>query len=127
MLARDVTTQKLRMPKKLWIHCFLVSMVFAAAMPIVTGTVVVPAEGEEVLDLASIDANQLESMSPEAIEGFIDSVPTRKLEGLERFTYQFTHPQFFRFYYRGVAVSFVWLFLATVVVSYLGHRSRSNS
>jgi len=115
------------MPKKHWIHCLLVSAVLAALMPIVTSTAVVPTEGEAVLDLASIDASQLERMSPEEFEGIVDAVPTRKLEGLERFTYQFTHPQFLRFYLRGVAVSFIWLLFATVIVSYLGHRSRSRT
>jgi hypothetical protein len=115
------------MPKRLWTYCFLVSAVLAALMPIVTSIVVIPAEGEEVLDLASIDASQLENMSLEESDGFVDTVPTRKLKGLERFTYQFSHPQFFHFYVRGVAVSFIWLLLATVAVSYLGYRSRGST
>ncbi len=115
------------MPKKLWIYCFLVSAVLAALMPIVSSAVVVPVDGEKVLDLTSIDASQLESMSPGEFEGFVNSVPTKKLEGLERFTYQFTHPQYFHFYFRSVAVSFIWLFLATVAASYLGHRTRSST
>ena len=115
------------MPKKLWIYCFLVSVVFATLVPLFTSTVLVPEEGEVVLDLESFDADQLEGMSPEDFGGFVTSVPTRRLEGLERFTYPFTHPQYFRFYYRSVAIAFIWLFLATVVASYLGHRSRSST
>jgi hypothetical protein len=115
------------MPKKLWIYCFLVSAVLAALMPIVLSTAVLPAEGQAVLDLTSIGANQRVSMSPGEFGDFVNSVPTRKLEGLERFTYQFTHPQYFHFYFRSVAISFIWLFLATVVVSYRGHRTRSST
>lgn len=115
------------MPKQLWIYSLLVSAVLAALVPPVSNTVAVPGEAEEVLDLASIDANQLEGMSPEAFEELVTAIPTKRLEGLERFTYQFTHPQYFHFYYRGVAFAFVWLFLATIAVSYLGHRSRRNT
>jgi hypothetical protein len=110
------------MTKQLWIYCFLVSAVLAALMPIATSTVLVPSEGEEVLDLESISPSQLENMPPEDLGDFVDTLPTRKVEGFERFTYQFTHPQFMHFYLPSVAVSFVWLLIATVAVSYLSHR-----
>ena len=115
------------MPKKLWIYCFLISAVLAALTPIVTSTVLVPAQGEEVLDLASLDRSELEGIAPEDIGDFIESVPSKRIEGFERFAYQFEHPQFFHFYIRGVAMSFVWLLLATVIVSYLGHRNRGRN
>ena len=115
------------MNKKLWIHCILVSAVLAFLMPIATSTVLLPAGGEEVIDLGSIDASQLESMSPDEIGSVIETNPTRRVEGFERFTFQFTHPQFLRFYLPSVAVSFFWLLAATVAVSYLGLRSTAKA
>ena len=115
------------MPKKLWMYCLLVSVVLAALMPIVASIVVVPEEGEDVLNMASIDAKQLESMPSDEFREYVQSIPKKKIEGTERFTYPFTHPQFFHFYFRSAAESFCWLFVATALVSYLGHRSRSRT
>ncbi len=47
--------------KKLWMICLLVSVVLAALMPIVASIVVVPEEGEDVHNMASIDAKQFET------------------------------------------------------------------
>jgi hypothetical protein len=114
------------MPKKNWIRCILVSAVFAALLPLISDIVLI-SDTIDMPDLSSIDADQLEKMSPDDLGEYMETVPMRKLEGFDRFTYPFTHPQFFHFYLRGAATSFVWLFLATTAVSYLGHRSLNDA
>ncbi len=86
-----------------------------------------PGAGQPVPLIDSIDADDIAEMTPEQLAERMESMPTREVSGLDRFTYQFSHPQYWRFYLRGVITSFVWLFLATALVSYLGRDRRSDS
>ncbi len=83
-----------------------------------------PEEGEMVVDLGAIDLDAISRMSEQEFEESLRIIPMRRVEGMERYTYQFTHPQYFHFYWRGVLSAFVWVFLATIVVSYLNHRKK---
>lgn len=105
-----------------WIRCFIVSAAFAVVAPFISSVSLMPSEGEQVIELKAIEARQLKVTSVEDALSHLDSVPTRTLSRFERFTYQFTHPQYWLFYLRGVAASFIWLFLATLSVSYLNLR-----
>lgn len=114
------------MPKKDWLRCALVSAIFATLVPLISSVVIIPEEGSEIPDLASIDSNRLQGSSSDEIQEYMNDIPVRKLEGIERYTYQFKHPQFLYFYTRGMAVAFVWLLLATATVTYLGGRGRNE-
>jgi hypothetical protein len=107
-------------------RCLVVSLLFALAIPVFSVIIVVPEEGEEVIDLEAIDSESLRELSGEELEAYLDAVPTRRLTGLDRLTYQFTHPQYFYFFIRAVAVCFAWVLAATVVVTYMHGRSRSQ-
>ncbi len=109
------------MTKSVWMRCVLVSLLMAAITPPLTSTIMVsPEDGEMVPDLATIDSNELEGMSSKELEERVNEIPMRKVEGIERFTYQFTHPQYFHFYIGGVLSFFPLYLLATILVSY-GH------
>ena len=82
--------------------------------------------GYAMVDIGALDYAQLESIVEEDTVVVLEDVPMRELEGVDQLTYQFTHPQFLWYYSRAVAVSFVWLFLATLAVSCLGRRSSGN-
>ena len=75
----------------------------------------------EVVDLAAMRRAQ----SKDEVAASFENLPIRKLEGYERFTYQFEHPQFLKFYLRSVAGSLVWFFLATLSASHLVRRGRN--
>ena len=111
------------MTGKVWLRCFLVSFVIACLIPLFTSVILAPEEGEMVVDLAAIDPESIGRMSDEEFNTYMRQIPMRRIEGIKRFTYPFTHPQYFHFYARGVLSAFVWVFLATVVVSYLNHRN----
>lgn len=93
----------------------MISIVFAlvaSVMSITVGaTVTFSNDGEEMTDLRAIDPNKMEPMGFEVSGKHLVTLPTRKLVGLERFTYPFTHPQIGKFYLQGVGTWFIGLFL----------------
>ena len=115
------------MTRHVWIRCFVVSLVTALLVPVVTNTLMVPDAGEVVVDLAAIDTDRLDQMSDEEFARYTRDPPMRRLDGIERFTYYFSHPQFWHFYSLGVAASFLWLFVATTLVSYLHVRRKRDA
>ena len=84
--------------------------------------ILAPEEGEMVAGLAAIDPESIGRMSDEEFNTSMREIPMRRVEGIERFTYPFTHPQYFYFYARGVLSAFFWVFLATIIVSYLNQK-----
>lgn len=104
-----------------WRLCALVSIVFALLVPLVSSTVLVSGSQGEVVDFDAVP----EGLSESDVSSSIQGLPSRRLEGLEKLTYQFQHPQFFRFYLNSAALSFVWFFLATLLVSHFGRRRRN--
>jgi len=105
----------------------LVSVVVAiivTPLSIVTYATVVTEEGEEVTDLRAIDRERLSQLSEREFCDYMASLPKRKVEGLARFTYPFTHPQIAEIYLRVIITWFIGLLAATVLVSFLNSRSR---
>ena len=109
-----------------WLSCALVSIAFAVLVPLISSTIVVAGASDDAIDLGALENGQLQDEIGENIQ-IVDNIPTRRLEGLEKFTYQFTHPQFFQHYLRGVVTSFVWLLFATLTASYFGQRHRNDA
>ena len=115
------------MRKQVWIRCFIVSLGFSIVMPMATQIIMAPSAGEEVIDLGAIDADELSEISDADFDQYMQSVPTRRLRGVERFKYIFTHPQYWQFYILSVFAVFVWFFASTLLVSYLHIRRRSDA
>ena len=116
------------MTKKIWIRCFVVSIILAflaSLLSMTVGTAMMVAEvGEEVPDLRAIDPEMMEKVGSEEFAKHFVNLPTRKLVGLERFTYPLTHPQVWQFYLQAVVTWFIGLFCATTLVSYLHVRGQ---
>jgi hypothetical protein len=88
----------------------------------------IPADGESVVDLRAVSTQELGRISSEAeLDEYMDRVPLRKVSGLDRFTYYFSHPQLAFFYFKSVLALFVPIFAATVLVSYLHVRGKRDA
>lgn len=107
--------------KVLW-RCIIVSAVAALAAPLATMQVGAPAEGETVIDLSSLSAKELASATPDEAARLMQAAPTRTLHGWERLRYPFTHPQLANFYFMAAVAIFPFVFLATLIVSFLNTR-----
>jgi hypothetical protein len=112
------------MTRKIWLRCLLVSFVASLVVPPITMFTFAPAEGEEVVDLRAIDPEKMSQLSGQEFDKYVQSIPTRRLEGWERITYGFTHPQWLLFYWRAVLSWFLIIFASTVVVSYWNETDR---
>lgn len=116
------------MTKAIVTRCFLVSLVVSIlATFVTTSTAYVPDEGEVMIDLGAIDESFLNSNlfiegTDAEINEYWESLPTREISGLERFTHAFDHPQVWYFFYRGFLYWFVAIFMSTLFVSYLNAR-----
>jgi hypothetical protein len=77
---------------------------------------------EEVIDLEAIDEEIASQLSDEEFGEYIDSLPKRKVTGLERFTYQYGHPQVWLFLSQALLNWFIAIFSATLIVSHLNAK-----
>lgn len=107
---------------RVWIRCLLICLVAAAVVPILTMTTIVPAEDEEVPDLRAVDRDRASNLSAEQFEEHVESIPMRRLRGLERFTYLFTDPYWLVAYWKAMILWFISFFVATALVSFLNAR-----
>lgn len=107
-----------------WTRCLVVSVAIALIATPLSIISYVPDETEEVIDLSELEPERTSQMSAQELEDYVTSLPTRRLEGLERFTYPFTHPQILHFYLQGVIMWFVGLFIATVLVTFWNTRAQ---
>lgn len=110
------------MPERIWLRCVIVSFAIACFVPLFTNVMLVPEDSEMVVDLSAIDPDEMSRMSDEKFQERMSDIPMRRIEGFERLTYPFTHPQYARFYVRGVILAFTWILLATLIVSFLNFR-----
>jgi hypothetical protein len=106
------------MTKTVWVRCLVVSLIIAAFAPGLSMVVI----EDEVIDLSAIQPGELSNISEKELAERVTTLPTRRVRGIERFTYPYTHPQIGLFYLRAAVTWFVGLFVATVVVSYLNSR-----
>jgi hypothetical protein len=119
------------MSRRAWIRCLLISVLGTLVAPVVTMIPHIPAEGAEVADLKAIDPKKAARLSPRETAEYIHSIPMRRVEGWERLTYWFQHPNgllFLRWTYWPAAVGwFMLFFVATVFVSYQATRERHGA
>ena len=107
------------MTAAIWMRCLLVSACFALVVPILTATIFVPIGPDETLpDLSLIEPGELEYLDSDEAIARVATLPTLKLSLSGRILYPFSHPQALRFYVRGVAISFLYIFAATSIVAY---------
>ena len=116
------------MTRRIWLRCLLISVFATVAVLPLTMIALVPAEGEEVVDLRAIDGEKVNQLSDEEFAEYAKSIPMRRLHGWERFTYWFTGPNWFSrlllAYWRAGITWFLLFFVSTASVSYLNERDR---
>jgi hypothetical protein len=112
---------------KIWLRCLLVSAITCAAVPPLTMIALAPANGEPVVDLRSVDPHRLETLSKQDFQEYAKTLPVRRVHGLERVTYWFTHPQWLQLYWRAVITWFGIIFAATSIVSFLNTRDNQGA
>ena len=109
-------------------RCVVVSFVFAIVASVASITFLsAPASGETFIDMSLVDSEAMETMSVEDVHRHVASQPTRKVTGLERIFYSFSHPQVWLFYLRAVFTWFAGLLLATLSVSCWNCRAFNRS
>ncbi|MGY4532086.1 hypothetical protein ACVW0Y_001202 [Pseudomonas sp. TE3786] len=106
------------------LRCALVSLLFALIAPALTMQVSGPEEGDVVIDMSAISAEQLENATQEELQTMLATVPSKEIESSEEsFLYPFTHPQIWYFYLTAVAHILPFIFLAAVSASFLNRKS----
>jgi hypothetical protein len=96
-------------------------------VPPLTLVVMVPAEGEEVVDLRTADRRNQAGLSEAEMAKRMESLPMRRVTGLERFTYWFTEPGWFLAWWPSITVYFLLFLASTVCVSYLSGRDKRGT
>ncbi len=111
------------MNKSIILRCFLVSLGVSVLAAILTTTILVaPAEGEFVFDLGTIDPEILNQGNQIEASEHLASLPMREISGIERFTYPFSHPQYFLGLLNSIFTWFVGVLIATLLVSYINAK-----
>lgn len=110
------------MTRKILLRCFLVSLFAAAAVLPVTMVAMAPDTDEQVADLRAIDPNKMAQLSEQEQTEHIKSIPMHRVQGIERITYLFSHPQWLMGWWRGLITSFLFFFASTLLVSVLNAR-----
>ena len=83
-----------------------------------------PDANEQVIDLHALDSKKLKQFSKQEQFEYVKSIPTHRVEGIERITYWFSHPQWLTAYWPAVLTWFVFFFASTMFVSFLNTRDR---
>lgn len=112
------------MTQMAWLRCFLISLLASAAIVPVTMVAMAPNTEEQVADLHAIDPHKLTQLSSQERTEYVKSIPMYRVQGIERITYWFSHPQWFMRWWPAVTTWFLFFFAATVSVSYLNARDR---
>lgn len=115
------------MSAKVWIRCIAISLIATAMVPPLTLVAMVPAEGEEVVDLRTADRWNRAGISEAEMEKRMESPPMRRVSGLERFTYWFTEPWWFLAWWPSITTYFLLFLVSTVCVSYLNGRDKRGT
>jgi hypothetical protein len=112
------------MTRKIWLRCFLVSLLASAAAPPVTMIAMAPDANESVADLRAIDPDKMNKLTEQERIEYLKTIPMHRVQGLERITYWFSHPQWFMGWWRAVISWFALFFASTVIVSFLNTRDQ---
>jgi multidrug efflux pump subunit AcrB len=112
---------------RVWLRCVLVSLIAAVLVRPATMTAMAPAEGEQVVDWSAVDAEELARVPEAELSERLQSLPMRQISGFERFTYWFTHPQWYLGLRSAIAVWFAFFLAATVAVSFLNSRDKRRA
>lgn len=111
------------MMPRIWIRCFIVSAVIAAVAPAFSMTLAAPGPEGQAVDLSAIEMERVLEADDSTINDYIQTVPMRTVDGFsDRLLYVFSHPQIAIFYLRASISWFIGLFMATILVGYLGAR-----
>ena len=107
-------------------RCIVISFIIAIVAAFISMTVLTaPAEGEMMPDLSYETSVPLSKMTQAEMNAYIQEMPVKKVTGLKRFTYQFSHPQVWFFAFQSVLTWFCGLLAATLLVSVWQRRAVS--
>ena len=110
--------------RKIWLRCFLVSLLASAAAPPVTMIAMAPDANEPVADFRAIDSGNVNKLTKQERIEHLTSIRMHRVQGLERVTYWFSHPQWFMGWWRAAISWFALFFASTVIVSFLNTRDQ---
>jgi hypothetical protein len=114
------------MGRRAWIRCLLISVLGTVLAPLITVTPHLPDDGAQVVDLKSVDPK-----SAVQADGQAAVVPVRRVEGWQRITYWFDHPNGLALlkgmYWPAAIAWFVLFFAMTVFISYAAKRDRDGA
>ena len=112
------------MTRKILLRCLFVSLLASAAVIPPTMVVWAPDADERVADLRAVDPDKLTQLSEQEQTEYIKTIPMHRVQGIERMTYWFSHPQWLGWLWPGVITWFSFFFASTVFVSYLNVRDK---
>jgi hypothetical protein len=115
------------MSRRAWIRCLLISVLGTVLAPLITVTPFLPDEGAHVVDLKAVDPKNM----TQAHEQRTVVVPVRRVEGWQRITYWFDHPNgsalLKNTYWPAAIAWFLLFFAATSFISYSATRDRHGA
>ena len=105
-------------------RCIVISFIIAIVAALMSMTVLTaPAEGEMMPDFSHESSAPLSKMSQDEVNSYVQEVPLKKVAGVGRFFYQFSHPQVWFFFLQSVFTWFCGLLAATTIVSFWQRRA----
>ena len=112
------------MTRKVWVRCLLVSLLASVAAPLIMIVPLAPDAGTEVPEFRGIDPDKMNSLSERGKVEYLQTIPTHRVQGIERFTWLLSNPWWVEAYWRGIVTWFVLFLASTVLVSFLNARDR---
>lgn len=100
------------------------SLLACAAVPPVMMVAMAPDAAEKVVDLHAIDPDKMKALSQDERAEYVKSLPWHRVQGVERLTYWFSHPQWLMGWWRSALFWFLFFFAATTLVSFLNAKDQ---
>jgi hypothetical protein len=114
------------MTRAVWLRCLLVSLLASVATPPVIMVATAPDAHEPVADFRALNPEKMDKLSDREQGDAIKAIPMHRVQGWERITYWFSHPQWLRAWWQAAISWFLMFFAATAAVSFLNTRKQNG-